>query len=108
VILRVALPFLLVTGAAWAAVPSMDSQTTCAHLAQEMDRPELLPRCLADEVAAKARLEPHWDERPLDIAGGCTAAVLEGQPGSHQILSTCVEDRLAEAGPPSLFPAEAE
>ncbi len=102
--MRRLLPVLLLASPAWAEVPAMGSATTCAQLAQSMDRPEILPRCLADEAAARVRLEPHWDELPLDIAGGCTAAVLEGQPGSYQILAICIEDGLAAAGLPSPLP----
>jgi hypothetical protein len=105
--MRRLLPFLLLATPAWAEVPEMGSATTCAGLAQSMGRPELLPRCLADEAAAKVRLEEHWDDLPIAIAGGCTAAVLEADPGSYQILSICIEDGLAAAGLPSPFPSEA-
>lgn len=106
---RAALPLLLLAAApALAEVPAMGSDVTCAHVAQVMEEPALLPRCLADEAAALARLEPHWEEVPMDIRGGCTAAVLESDPGSYQILAICVEDALAAAGLPSPFPPEAE
>jgi hypothetical protein len=103
--MRHLLPLLLAASPAWAEVPEMGSTITCTQLAQSMDRPDLLPRCLTDEAGARVRLEEHWDELPIDIAGGCTAAVLEGNPGSYQILALCIEDGLAAAGLPSPFPA---
>jgi hypothetical protein len=105
--MRRLLPLLLVAAPAWAEVPEMDSAATCAQLAQSLDRPELLPRCLADEAAGKVRLEPHWDALPMDIAGGCSAAVLETGQGSYQILAICIEDGLKAAGLPSPIPPEA-
>ena len=98
---------LLLAAPAWAEVPEMGSDATCAGLAQDLDRPELLPRCLTDEAAAKVRLEEHWDALPLDIAGGCTAAVLDQGPGSYQILFICIEDGLQAAAFPSPFAPEA-
>ena len=101
---RILLPLLLVAAPAWAAVPEMGSEATCQGLADSMGKPELLPRCLADEAAAKARLEPQWDALPMDLAGGCTAAVLDSGQGAYQILALCIEDGLVAAGLPSPFP----
>jgi hypothetical protein len=105
---RVLAFLLLGASPAWADVPEMGSDVTCADLARAMDRPEILPRCLTDEAAAKARLEEHWDEVPMDIAGGCAAAVLDSGSGSYQILAICIEDGLQAAALPSPFaPPEA-
>lgn len=105
--LRLLAPLCLLATPAWAAVPEMGSDATCTGLAQSMDRPELLPRCLSDEAAAKVRLEEHWDALPMDIAGGCASAVLDQGPGSYQILAICIEDGLKAADLPSPFAPEA-
>ncbi len=102
--LRLAALLLLVAAPALAAVPAMDSQSTCEQLSASTAKPELLPRCLADEAAALARIEPHWDAVPMDIAGGCASAVLDQGAGSYQILAICIEDGLSAAGLPSPFP----
>ncbi len=102
---RAVLPLLLLAAPALADVPEMGSEATCQGLADSLGKPELLPRCLADEAAAKVRLEMHWDEVPMDLAGGCSAAVLDTGQGSYQILAICIEDGLLAAGLPSPFPA---
>ena len=105
---RVVPALLLAAAPAWAEVPVMGSDATCAALAQDLDRPELLPRCLTDEAAARVRLEEHWDALPMDLAGGCTSAVLDQGPGSYQILAICIEDGLQAAALPSPFAPEAQ
>jgi hypothetical protein len=91
---------------AGAQVPAMDSATTCAHVAQVIGDPAIVERCLADEAAAQGRLAPVWEQLPLDIAGGCVAHQLDGNPGSYQILALCIEDGLAAAGLPSPLPPQ--
>ena len=104
---RLLAPLLLMAAPAWAAVPAMDSAATCQQVSESMSQPDLLPRCLADEVAAQVRLEEHWDALPMDIAGGCASAVLDQGPGSYQILAICIEDGLQAAALPSPFAPEA-